>query len=442
MQLPVEQFPILTPGQMNPFHQALQTGLENYQQNMKTAYMPYALQADIASKQAYSQNLQRQIAAQALTSPAAASMTTDQITNLLNMVQGGGNQRQIVGLPGQSNGPGGGFFDWLKSFGSGGQSTSAPAPAPQAAPQAPVDNSQAPQTTSSGTGANSGYEFNSDGTNKVATPQEVDDTANRPIVGDTTDNYADQAASVTPPPTQPMTPAQVADNLRRRAQLQQTGNVMTGKGKGVGAGTTYGDPDTGNTYSSLTPSNVGPTQASILATQRVAPYIKNLSDNYRNSFGLVHNIQAGLEAAGSFITGGRINTPHLSSYQQTTSDRKAASEGLIRDFALNATGGNREALEDMLDNIPGESPDNYQQRLQWLYHTFESRDKAGRNALLKGIRLNPAAVATPAGRNQLDATTQSVKSSPATTKPEITKNIGGTTFHKINGKWYPYLGDQ
>lgn len=428
MQLPVEQFPVLSAGQMNPFHQALQTGLENYQNNMKTAYMPYALQADIASKQAYANNYSRQIAAQALSSPAAATMSNDQIGNLLKMVQGGGNQGSTVGLPGQSNGPGGGLIDWFKSLGQGGQ----------ASPQ--MNNMQQPsapqQGGSSGVGNNSGYEYNADGTNKVGTQTDIDNAAGNPP-----DNYAGNAAAVTNQnvgnqPTQPITPAQVANNIRNRAQLQQTGNVMTGQGKGVGEGTSYVDPQTGNTYSSLTKSNAGPTQASILATQRVAPYIGNLSENYKNSFGLAHSVQAGLEGLGSFLSGGKIKTPHLSSFQQTTADRKAASEGLIRDFALNATGGNREALEEMLDNVPGESPSNYNKRLQWLYHSFESRDKAGRDALLKGIRLDPAAAKTPEGRQSLSASTAVSSSKPTE------KNIGGTTFHKINGKWYPFLGDQ
>jgi hypothetical protein len=440
MQLPVENFPILTPGQMNPFHQALQSGLENYQTNMKTAYTPYALQADIASKQAYAQNLQRQIAAQALSSPAAATMSNDQITNLLNMIQGGGSQGQMVGLPGQSNGPGGGLIDWLKSLGEGSQ-TANQAAAPMTS-QSPANNNPAPtqQTGSTGAGVNSGYSFNPDGTNTVASPAEQKSVADKGAGFNAEDNYADNAANITNQ-TPPISSNQVAQNLRNRSQLQQTGSVMTGGGKGVGQGTTYVDPKTGNTYSSLESKNVAPTQASILATQRVAPYLGNLAENYEKSFGLAHGVEAGFEGLESFLTGGNVNTPHLSAFAQTTADRKAASEALIRDFALNATGGNREALEDMLKNAPGESPDSYSDRLKWIYNTFKTRDKAGRDALLKGIRLNPNVAATPSGRDML-ATTTSPTVKPTANSPTV-RNIGGTTFHKLkDGKWYPYLGDQ
>jgi len=440
MQLPVENFPILTPGQMNPFHQALQSGLENYQTNMKTAYTPYALQADIASKQAYAQNLQRQIAAQALSSPAAATMSNDQITNLLNMIQGGGSQGQMVGLPGQSNGPGGGLIDWLKSLGGGSQ-TANQAAAPMAS-QSPANNNPAPmqQTGSTGSGVNSGYSYNPDGTNTVASPAEQKAVADKDTGFETDDNSTNNAANNTNQ-TSPISPQQVANNLRLRSQMQQTGNVMTGGGKGVGQGTVYPDPVTGDMYSSLESKNVAPTQASILATQRVAPYLGNLAENYEKSFGLAHSIEAGVEGLGSFITGGHMNTPHLSAYQQTTADRKAASEALIRDFALNATGGNREALEDMLQNAPGESPDSYTARLKWIYNSFKTRDKAGRDALLHGIKLTPSAVSTPAGRNILAATTNNTVK-PTANSPTV-RNIGGTTFHKLkDGKWYPYLGDQ
>lgn len=53
MQIPVQQFPVLTPGQMNPYHQALQSGLETFGNITQAAYAPKKLQADIASKLAY-----------------------------------------------------------------------------------------------------------------------------------------------------------------------------------------------------------------------------------------------------------------------------------------------------------------------------------------------------------------------------------------------------
>lgn len=53
MQIPVQQFPILTPGQMNPYHQALQGGLEMYGKMNEAKYAPQKAQADIASKAAY-----------------------------------------------------------------------------------------------------------------------------------------------------------------------------------------------------------------------------------------------------------------------------------------------------------------------------------------------------------------------------------------------------
>jgi hypothetical protein len=127
MQLPVEQFPILSAGQMNPFHQALQTGLQDYQQNMQNAYLPYQLQADVASKQAYSQNIGRQIAATVLGNPLAiATMSNEQRNALLGQLTGA-PQNINTPFPGQSNNQGGGLWDSFKSMIGANAPTQSPA---------------------------------------------------------------------------------------------------------------------------------------------------------------------------------------------------------------------------------------------------------------------------------------------------------------------------
>jgi hypothetical protein len=49
MQLPVQQFPILTPGQMNPYNQAVQSGLEAYTKNIQAAYAKPEIESKISS---------------------------------------------------------------------------------------------------------------------------------------------------------------------------------------------------------------------------------------------------------------------------------------------------------------------------------------------------------------------------------------------------------
>ncbi len=387
MQLPVQQFPILSPGQMNPFHQALQSGMENYQNNMKTAYMPYAMQAEIGAKQAYANNYGRQMAAQVLSTPGAiASMGNEQVQALLNMMNTStaGSQRPLVGLPGEGNGPG--FFNGMKSFLGGGQQ----------------QQGGQPNQGQAGGGANSGMAFNPDGTNQVATDQEI--------------NQAGQ------PVEQPMS---VPQYMRQNAQRAVSGDVTTGGGKGVGAGTSYTDPQTGKQYSSLAPSNVGPAQASIMATERVAPYIKTLYDGYdKTALGVKNTGSMVLEGVGSLASSGQTETPHLTALANQKVAVKAGAEGLIKDFQLNATGGNREALEDILKPTPLESVQGYKERLAWLYKNFEERDEAGREALLKGIKLDKKSVFTPEGREQLS--TVSAIADGMDNKPKKTQDPVGS----------------
>lgn len=183
MQLPVEQFPVLGPGQMNPYHQALQTGLEGYQNNMKTAYMPYALQADIASKQAYAQNLSRQIASTVLSNPmtVASMMGTDagkaQMANLIQQITSGPSQIGTP-LPGQDTGQvanqGGGAWDKFTSFLKGDNVNT---PSAQVSDYLKNNPDKAQQLATQGQtvvgGTNPGYDSDAKGSNIVSPSSEV-----------------------------------------------------------------------------------------------------------------------------------------------------------------------------------------------------------------------------------------------------------------------------
>lgn len=77
---------------VNPYHQALQTGLQDYMNITKSAYQPATMQAEIASKNAYAQNLTRQIVASVLANPLAiATMSNEQRNGLLGMLMPGKN---------------------------------------------------------------------------------------------------------------------------------------------------------------------------------------------------------------------------------------------------------------------------------------------------------------------------------------------------------------
>lgn len=115
MPIPVQQFPILTPGQMSPFHQALQTGLEDYTNIAKAAYTPATMQADIASKQAYANYLPYQNISTALSNPLTlAMMSPDQRQLMFNALgQMAGNLKNNSLLNGSSTSS---LWDNLKNW--------------------------------------------------------------------------------------------------------------------------------------------------------------------------------------------------------------------------------------------------------------------------------------------------------------------------------------
>jgi hypothetical protein len=89
------EYPILTPGQMNPFNQALSSGLDTYTNMTKAAYQPEVLKSQIASKNAYADNATRQMLATVLGNPmAVAAMDKPQFQQILSQLnQGGANQK-------------------------------------------------------------------------------------------------------------------------------------------------------------------------------------------------------------------------------------------------------------------------------------------------------------------------------------------------------------
>lgn len=84
VDVPVQQFPILTPGQMSPYLQAFTSGLGAYQDITKSAYLPMQEQAGIASKAAEAAYAPYKYMSAILSNPlAVASMSDDQRKMLL-----------------------------------------------------------------------------------------------------------------------------------------------------------------------------------------------------------------------------------------------------------------------------------------------------------------------------------------------------------------------
>jgi hypothetical protein len=361
MQIPVQQFPILTPGQMNPYHQALQGGLEMYGQMNTAKYAPQLTQANIAAKNAYANNYHRQLLAQVLgNKDAVAGMKPEQLQALLTQFEQGG-QNAGQALSGGNIQPKGILSQIASGLGFGGSTQNVPQGTLPPQPQG-----------QSGSGYNSGYQYDAQGNNVRATEAEID-----------------QAGT-----GQPNTPAQ---NAVRNAKLVNSKNPATG---------TFVNPEDNSNFSPATSSTESSVQTSLITSERVAPYVKDLANQYEKSFGLLNNVKAGIEGAVSYVTGGQNKTPHLSASSHYKTDLVNAADGFLKELNLNNTTGNRESMERALEHGAGESPANYRARINWLWNTIQQRDEVGKRILFKGIKLNPNATKSLQGLQNLDNTSR------------------------------------
>lgn len=163
MEIPVQQFPVLTAGQMSPYHQALQTGLDDYMKTTKAIYAPAQTMADINSKNAYANNISRQIAATVLSNPLAiASMSNDQRNSLLSSLTAprgnmGSGMGGSMGVPGTNSSTHalGSLWDWGKGLLTGDQNSNPAA-----------------------SNANSGMSYDQNGNNIRASDSEINQAAN------------------------------------------------------------------------------------------------------------------------------------------------------------------------------------------------------------------------------------------------------------------------
>lgn len=187
MPIPVQQFPILQPGQMSPWHQALQQGLENYSAINKAAYEPIKTMAQATSQMAYANLMGPQFLAKVLGNEnLLANLDPAQRQAALNLVyQAGGGQ--VWGNPNMGAGQPSKIekmVDFVKNafkFGDHAQ------PRQQELPTQDVDMSNlSPQDkqqmaqmkpgdayTIQGLGADRGYSYDRNGHNVVASPEEI-----------------------------------------------------------------------------------------------------------------------------------------------------------------------------------------------------------------------------------------------------------------------------
>jgi hypothetical protein len=172
-------FPVLTPGQMNPFNQAFPAAMQAYGDIQRNAYLPSQLQADILSKSAYATYAPYSYIIKGLTDPMIlANMTPDQINKQVQSLANiPSNPLDAMRNNFRNNQPGPLSQLWHSIFGEGSQS-----------PQAQTYNS-VPQALAANPGAKQQLkqtgQYTLPGPSSV-TPQLINATSNQPP---TSSNY-------------------------------------------------------------------------------------------------------------------------------------------------------------------------------------------------------------------------------------------------------------
>ena len=180
--------PVPTAGQLSPYHQALQTGLENFSAITKASYQPLQLLADIGSKAAYATYSPYSYLGKALSDPATLAILSrpenkpqlDAIMQKLATMP----TSPFAGLYGNQSPNGQSPFQQWWQQKSGGQQQN---PSYNTQPSAPAEND------------NGGMSITPSGKNEVATPEAAAEIANQPGTGE----IGTATESNVPPPSSP-----------------------------------------------------------------------------------------------------------------------------------------------------------------------------------------------------------------------------------------------
>ena len=168
----------------------------------------------------------------------------------------------------------------------------------------------------------------------------------------------------------------------------KTGNplVQIGGAFGKSGGGTFINPETGEATSQPTGSTATNLQQRIVGTETVKPYLNKIVETlpqFQNP--LTQASLYGQKLANAF---GGQNFPLPSQKASGKAAIKEASEGMLKSFGLNATGANRQAMEDILTPHFGESEQGYRDRVLEQAQAYVQNQQQAKQALTGGINLN------------------------------------------------------
>jgi len=178
--------------------------------------------------------------------------------------------------------------------------------------------------------------------------------------------------------------------------LVKIGGSASSRGTG---GATYMNPQTGAITSAPTTGTATNLQGRVVGGEALKPYIGKIIETLPQfQDPMTHASLLGQKLANAL---GGQNFPLPSQKAGGKAAIKEASEGMIKTFGLNATGANRQAMEDILAPQFGESPQGYASRVQEQAGAYADNQQLAKDALGGGIKVGssrPSVDQVPAGK--------------------------------------------
>lgn len=370
--------PLLTGVQMG--NQLINQGLQNQGQinnNQITAaqaqYAPYNQYADAVLKSAQAQYMPLQYMAAPLSNPlfmAALSSNPNQLQNYMSRFANASSalpgQGLNIPIPGQTQ-QNQGLFSKISSL---------------------MNRNNQSQQNQNTQNNNSGM-VNVPGLNgAVASPQMAQQ------VGNQINNLQPGQSYTIPDPALndnsspgPQIP-NVMSGAIRRTLAPYYANPETGKGSGLGAGTTYVDPKTGQQISSLTSKQTTQAQQAASAIGRINPLLDRISQEaspFQTYAGKAKLIEQQLSNPAQSNPSG--NLP--SQYAQLESDLNTVPESYVKAFGINVTDQTLKTMRESIEPKLGESGAQYKQRILSTLSNLNNEELGQAQQQLKtGINLN------------------------------------------------------
>lgn len=173
--------------------------------------------------------------------------------------------------------------------------------------------------------------------------------------------------------------------------------------------------------SNTTQSNL---EQRIVGTETVAPYLQEVMEKLPQFQSLTSKAKNIAEGASNLVFGTNYKGP--SEFAAGRAAIKKASEGMLKQFGLNSTGANRQAMEDILTPALGESDKGYKERVRNELKDFVETKKYSSRALTRGLSLGKPEENVPKAKENKD-----------TIRIVNTKMLDGKKYYQDkDGNWY------